>query len=610
MKTALFIVSLAGYLAVALPLQATVNADFASNYSGGWTNGANGGAGFGAWSIEATAGSGLATNGIWNSANAGLEMGNAFGLGAWGDGASIRVARAFAQALTNGNVFAFDLGLNYDAGSGRKGFVLRTADDRAIVTVNQSSSEIITINDTAALTNYGITTMHWTITQTSSTQVKLYATGRSGSEAITIIVTNATASYLAGIQFYATNLTADADADLRGVYFDNLVLSQASGTNAYSYSVDSSLTTITGVATNVTGDVVVPSTLGGYPVVAIGRAAFKDCTNITSITFASGETVTNLGVAAFQGCTRLALAVLPAALTAIPDGLFNGCSSLVSVTIPTSVTNIGNLAFAGCRSLPSVALPSGLKVMGESAFLNCRSLSAIDLPANPKSIPDQSYYECRSLAAVDLPASVTNIGYSAFYNCVGLTSLAAPSTLATLAADAFNGCSGLTTLMFSGALASIGDRAFYGCSGLEKICFHAGVSILGATVFGNNPQLASVYFAGSQPTVANSGTDLFEASARASIYALSLTGWSSVLGGMPVAQWLPVIGVPTKGPGALGFNVDWANGRTVRVQTCTNLAEPAWTDWSTNTVSNGSCAFIDTDYDTFQQRCYRVLGQP
>lgn len=606
MKTSLFVTTLAICLAAQLPVYATVNADFASNYGGGWTNGANGGAGFGAWSVQSTAGSGLATNGVWNSVNAGLEMGNSFGYGAWGEGASIRISRPFAQVLTNGNVFAFDLGLNYDAGTGSKGFELRTADDRAIVTVSQSNSEIIAINGTTALTNYGTTTMHWTITQVSATQVKLYATGRSGSEAITVVVTSGTASYLAGIQFYATNLTADADADLRGVYFDNLVLSQASGTNGFSYSVDGSLTTITGAATNITGDVVIPSSLGGYPVVAIGRAAFKDCTNITSISFQAGETVTNIGVAAFQGCSKLTLAVLPTALTAIPDALFCGCSSLVSVTIPTGVTNIGNLAFAQCRSLPSVALPSGLKVMGESAFLNCRSLSAIDLPANPKAIPGQAYYECRELAAVDFPSGLTSIGYSALYNCLALTSLAPPSTLTTLAADAFNGCAGLTTLNFSGALTYIGDHAFYDCSSLAQVSFHAGVSSLGAAAFGETPALTRICFAGSQPAVTSSGSDLFEGSGLTSVSALSLSGWSSALGGITVAQWLPVMGVPQPGADGLSFSVDWANGQIVRVQTCTNLAEADWANWSTNSISNGSCAFTDTDYGALQQRYYRV----
>lgn len=597
---------LIGLFILNLECRASINADFASNYSGGWTNGANGGAGFSAWSIDTTAGSGTAIYGIWPSASAELEMGSAFGFGAWGGGADIRLNRSFIQTLTNGNVFAFDLGLNADAGSGgAKGFILRTADNRAIVTVTQTNSDTISINGSPALTNNGSTTMHWTITQISSTQVKVYATGRSGSEATTITVTNATTSYLASIQFYATNLVNDADAALRGVYFDNLILSQAGGTNTFTYTVDSSQTTITGISTNASGDVVIPSTLGGYPVVAIDRSAFKDRTNITSITFQSGETVTNIGVTAFQGCTKLALAVLPTALTVIPDGLFSGCTSLVSVTIPASVTNIGNMAFANCPSLPSVALPAGLKVMGESVFLNCRNLAAIDLPTRPENISGQSYYECRTLSSVDFPADLTNVGYAAFYNCLGLTTLTPPSTLTTLAADAFNGCSGLTTLSFNGALTSIGDRAFYGCTNLTEVYFLSGASSMGSSVFGNDASLANLYFGGSQPSVTNIA-DLFAASSVPVVYALNGSGWSSTFGSASVATWLPALGQPVLQSGTFSFAVGWANGQSVRVQTCTNLSEATWSNWSTNTISNGYTTFSDPNYSTASQRFYRL----
>ncbi|MFO1478037.1 MAG: leucine-rich repeat domain-containing protein [Verrucomicrobiota bacterium] len=607
MNTAFPVTVLAGFLALATPASATINADFASNYSGGWTNASNGGAGFGAWTLSAVNGSGPATNGIWNSAEAGLEMGDAFGYGAWGDGSSIRISRAFSQGLTNGNVFAFDLGLNEDPGTGgNRGFVLRTADNRDIITVNQGATNLVTVNGVTALTNYGTTTMHWTITQVSGTQIRVYATGRSGSEAITILVTNTATSYLSSFLFYATNLVDDANAALRGIYFDNLVLNQATATTNFTYTVDSSLTTITGISTNVTGDVVIPSTLGGYAVVAIDRSAFKDNTNITSLVFASGDTVTNIGVTAFQGCTRLTFVALPTALTSISDGLFSGCASLVSVTIPAGVTNIGSQAFAGCRSLPSVALPSGLKMLGESAFLNCRTLAAIDFPDNPKSLPGQSCYECRALASVDFAAGLTNIGYSAFYDCLSLAALTPPSTLATLGADAFNNCSTLTTLTFNSSLSSIGARAFYGCSSLATLFFDGGVGSLGSAAFGNDPLLESVCFTGSQPTVTDSGTDLFAASSVPLVYSLNTSGWSSTLGGATVLPWVPVMSDATMQSGVFSFTVSWANGYQVRVQTCTNLAGGAWSDWSTNVVSGGSCTFSDARTNT--QCYYRASG--
>jgi hypothetical protein len=590
-------------------IKADVNVDMASNYSSSWKSGDNGGAGFGAWAITSTDGTGVVANGIWDSSLAGLEMGTAFGFGAWGDGAGIVLDRAFSQALGNGDVFAFDLAMNYAGGSGgNKGFVLRTSDNKPVITVNQSDSDNITINGATALTNSGTTTMHWTITQVSATQLNVYATGRSGSEAVTVTVTPTSASYIAGIQFYATNLVNDEYAASRGFYFDNMVLSQSAITSTFTYSVDSNLTTITSISTNATGAVIIPVTLGGYSVAAIGRSAFKDATNITSITFASGSGVTNIGPMAFQGCTKLTIAVLPTKLTSISAGLFSGCSNLISVSIPSGVTNMDAMAFENCSSLSSIALPTGLVTLGESAFLNCRNLRAVDFPDGVKSLSSQSCYECRKLSTVSLGSHLTTISKAAFYDCLSLSAIELPSTLTILGADGFNACSSLGSLSFMGKLTAVGDRAFYACSALESVYFHAGADSFGSGVFGYEPSLTEVYFVNTTPTLTDGGADLFENSAIPTIYSLNSSLWSGNFGGAVVQSWRPIMSAPKINSGILSFTVEWANGQTVQVQTCTNLTEGVWTSLTTGTISNGTCEFSDATLSSADQRFYRIIN--
>ena len=267
------------------------------------------------------------------------------------------------------------------------------------------------------------------------------------------------------------------------------------------------------------GAIIVPATLGGYAVGAVGRAAFQGLTNVTGVSFAGGASVTNIGPAAFQGCTALAVATLPDGLTSIPAELFLGCTGLVAATIPAGVAGIGDAAFAECRSLAAAALPAGLTALGESVFLNCRNLTALDVPDGIQSIPGQLCYECRSLATLELPAALTNIGYAAFFNCFGLASLS-----------------------FHGALASIGNQAFAGCDGLGQAYFYGSVGRLGSNVFGNCSALTGVFFASNAPTLgADAGADVFAGGDAVRVYHyLTTTGWPAVPGlwaGRPTAIW-------------------------------------------------------------------------
>ena len=84
----------------------------------------------------------------------------------------------------------------------------------------------------------------------------------------------------------------------------------------------------------------------------IAQEAFKNCTEITSVTIPNS--VTSINGYAFAGCSSLTSATLPESLTSIIDGVFKDCSSLTSVTIPSNVTYIGSYAFFGCDNLMEV----------------------------------------------------------------------------------------------------------------------------------------------------------------------------------------------------------------------------------------------------------------
>ena len=574
-----------GFCAWAGTAVASVNVDSAANYGGAWTNGSNGGGGFGAWSISAVPGEGWAGNGIWNSANASLNLGESFGFIAKGAGSSITLDRAFTQPLAAGDTFRLDLGLNFDSGSGgNKGFVLRTADNREIAVVNQAGSETITVNGVPALTNYGVNTMYWTFTQVSPTQVAVYATGRAGAETYAATLLTNVASYVANVHFYASGVTNDEFAESRQVYFDNLTLTQgASDTNLFRYSVENGRAVITNVLASASGEIVVPSTLGSYVVGAVGRSAFQGLTNITRVSFAGGASVTNLGPAAFQDCTSLSVVTLPSGLTALPVGLFYGCTGLVSAILPSGVTNIGAAAFAGCRRLAAQTLPAGLSGAGEAVFLNCRSLPAMVFPAGIRSIPNQFCYDCRSLSSIGWAAGTTNIGTAAFYNCLGLGALS-----------------------FDMALVGVGTDAFAGCDGLERVDFLAGVSSFGDRVFANCSTLTDVNFIGAAPTV---GDEVFLGTEDVVVRYLSTSAsWSNTFGGAEAEAWTPEAMPPVVETNAFTFAVEWASGQTILVQACEELDAPVWQDVGSYTLVDGTCEVRDTNWVSRSQRAYRLVA--
>ena len=101
----------------------------------------------------------------------------------------------------------------------------------------------------------------------------------------------------------------------------------------------------------------------GKDVTTVGMAAFRDFTNLTTVTFGTDS-----------------------ALTAIGAGAFFNCAALEEIAIPSNVTEIGSWAFGGCVKLDTVTLPTGLISVGESAFQGCASLTAVHFANNLEQI--------------------------------------------------------------------------------------------------------------------------------------------------------------------------------------------------------------------------------
>ncbi len=96
-------------------------------------------------------------------------------------------------------------------------------------------------------------------------------------------------------------------------------------------------------------ELTVPEVVDGQTITAIGRQAFENCTELTTVILP--DTVLRIEYAAFGGCTSLRGIFIPAGVVAIGDHAFADCVKLEAITIPASVDSIGSGAFDGCEKL-------------------------------------------------------------------------------------------------------------------------------------------------------------------------------------------------------------------------------------------------------------------
>ena len=120
-------------------------------------------------------------------------------------------------------------------------------------------------------------------------------------------------------------------------------------------------------------------------IVAIGDAAFRQCSRLTAITFPEG--IKTIGPNAFDECSGLTSIELPEGVTTIGEIAFHSCLNVTSVILPNSLTRIGASAFANCKKLTSITIPSKVTVLGNLCFAVGKSLTTVNFePITPPAI--------------------------------------------------------------------------------------------------------------------------------------------------------------------------------------------------------------------------------
>ncbi len=146
--------------------------------------------------------------------------------------------------------------------------------------------------------------------------------------------------------------------------------------------------------------VVVPDTLDGHPVTAIGDHTFYCKEKLEGVALPAG--ITAIGNGAFFKCSSLKSIVIPEGVLSLAESCFLGCESLTDIVVPVSVETVGNYAFLACRRLTEISFSENLILIGQGAFQLCSELKLVKMPTDIEIGPD-AFTDCsEDLEIVDV----------------------------------------------------------------------------------------------------------------------------------------------------------------------------------------------------------------
>lgn len=213
---------------------------------------------------------------------------------------------------------------------------------------------------------------------------------------------------------------------------------------------------------NVVGDIVIPSTHLGKPVVAIGSSAFRYC-KMTSVIVSSN--VRSIGYTAFFECRFLTTITLPASLKKLENHAIYECNQLQRINYLGSLADWCAIEFQDDYSNP-------LR-QAQNLYIDGNLVTDLVIPQGVEKIGAYAFYDYTKITSVVIPDTVTEVGANAFFMC-----MVKSATIPACAVGALcNSNYWLETLVITSGATSSGTSF---CSSLTSVTICDGVTALGA----------------------------------------------------------------------------------------------------------------------------------
>jgi hypothetical protein len=381
----------------------------------------------------------------------------------------------------------------------------------------------------------------------------------------------------------------------------------------FNYTINPDLTiTITGYG-GPGGAVIIPDTIVGLPVIAIGSGAFQGYPVPSSITISTN--VTSIASMAFQNCPSLSNISIPRSVTNLTSQSLWGCTRLKAITVDplnSAYSSVDGVLFDKAQATliqypeakaGSYAMPDSVTNIGSYAFWICPNLTNLTIGTNVITIGDRSFFQCTGLTNIIIPDSVITIGGEAFEWFTSLMKVTIGTKVTTLGDFAFAECTSLPRVAIPNSVTNIGQYAFTSCGSLTGVVVGDHVTAIGANAFTSCLALSGVYFKGNAPRL---GSSVFSGANRSILYYMvGTTGWTSPFGSRPAVLWNPRQINSGLWTNEFGFTIT-GNYMQVVVEGCTNLVSGIWFPLQTAIVSGGSVYFSDAEWRNYPARFYRI----
>ncbi len=332
--------------------------------------------------------------------------------------------------------------------------------------------------------------------------------------------------------------------DEQGVVY---TLQQTDTENSYS---------VTGYTEGMTQDVVIADDINGCSVTAIANNAFKNCTELKSITLPNN--LKSISSSAFSGCTSLTeVVLLKQDPTTITGGFGSEVYNTAILRVPVGtkeaylkvspwssfyiyeigekvheryVTDEQGVNYTLYKKdtsfyysitghtdelADSVTIPASLDdvpvtTIANKVFASCTDLKWISIPATITSMSGKSVFEGCSLTlalnqeqvsgwssssfitALELGDNVKELSSRAFYSCQNLVKITSCEGVKVIGSEAFKNCTNLKEVHFPATLTTIGNESFYGCTALTTVWLEKGVTEIASEAFKNCTNLTDI----------------------------------------------------------------------------------------------------------------------